>query len=150
MGLSPSSKQLNDEIMMYNDLGNRNRARPLQQTSSSTAIQQQQRRYSGRIRNQVGHHAGQARYGGDLFNDNKKQARASNAVYDYFSSSQSGPIRAPGGGSRQLAAKNMASLRNTQLASALARGSSQQDIPKHPTEVRASSQLTAAQGNYTN
>lgn len=49
------------------------------------------------------------------------------------------------GSSRQLAANNMASLRDTALASALVRGSSTQDMVQHPTGARPSSQLTTGQ-----
>ena len=52
------------------------------------------------------------------------------------------------GSSRQLAANNMASLRDTALASALVRGSSTQDMVQHPTGARPSSQLTTQVGAY--
>ena len=56
--------------------------------------------YSGRVRNMVGHHAAGARYGGDIFTDPRNTGQESNMSFEYFTNSQSGPVKAPRTGSK--------------------------------------------------
>ena len=116
---------------------------PPPQASINTGLQVRARHHSGRPRTQLGRQAGK----GVSVKNWGNQPEASNIAHDYFAGYGSQPThQGQGGGSKHLAAKNMASLRNTQLASALVRGSNLRDGTKVQAESRPSSQSGTAQG----